>query len=68
MQGMHEYYKDDICAIKGQRFCNLTDCHQSATDWTSHASKLFEHAASFMGWGDKLSAGKNSLTSSLGLL
>jgi hypothetical protein len=47
---------------------NSTDCHQSATDPTSHASKLFEHSASSMGWDDKLSAGKNSLTSSLGLL
>jgi hypothetical protein len=47
---------------------NSTDCCQSATDQTSHASKLFEHAASSMGWDDKLSAGKNSLTSSLGLL
>jgi hypothetical protein len=47
---------------------NSTDCCQSAIDLTSHASKLFEHAASSMGWNDKLSAGKNSLTSSLGLL
>jgi hypothetical protein len=47
---------------------NSTDCRQSATDPTSHASKLFEHAASSMGWDDKLSASKNSLTLSLGLL
>jgi hypothetical protein len=45
-----------------------TDCCQSATNPTSHARKLFEHTASSMGWDDKLSAGKNSQTSSLGLL
>jgi hypothetical protein len=44
------------------------DCCGSATDQTSHADKPFEHAASFVGWDDNLSAGKNSLTSSLGLL